>query len=203
MTNKRTSSLILLTESAIMIALATILSMIKVYQAPYGGSITLLSMAPLIVLAMRRGTKVGLIAAFVRSLICLMMGFSDVLWVPTAGGIVLCILFDYIFAFTVLGLGGIFRNVHFSDNETTNLIIASVLGALVATGLRFVCHLISGAVIWYALDLEWYADDPGHIVHRYGAWMFSAIYNGAYMLPEMIETCIGVPLLTKALSKVK
>ena len=203
MQNQRTSRLHLLTESAIMIALATVLSMIKVYQAPYGGSITLLSMAPLIVLAMRRGTKVGLAAAFVRSLICLLLGFSDVMWVPTVGGIVLCILFDYIFAFTVLGLGGIFRNVHFSDNETTNLIIASVLGALVATGLRFLCHVISGAVIWYALDLEWYADDPGHIVHRCGAWMFSLIYNGAYMLPEMIETCIGVPLLTKALSKVK
>ncbi len=126
-----------------MIALATVLSMIKVYQAPYGGSLTLLSMAPLIVLAMRRGTKVGLAAAFVRSLICLLLGFSDVMWVPTVGGIVLCILFDYIFAFTVLGLGGIFRNVHFSDNETTNLIIASVLGALVATGLRFLCHVIS------------------------------------------------------------
>lgn len=201
--NQRSQALRVLCESAIMIALATVLSMIKVYKAPYGGSVTLLSMAPIIVLAMRRGTKAGLAAGFVHALIQLLLGISDVMWVPTAGGIALCILFDYILAFTALGLGGVFRKVRFTGNDTANLIIASVLGALLATGLRFLCHIVSGAVIWYALDLEWYADDPGHIVHRYGAWMFSLLYNGAYMLPEMIETCIGVPLLTKALSKVK
>ena len=80
--------------------------------------------------------------------------------------------------------------------------VAAVLGTLLVTLLRFACHILSGAVIWYALDLEWYADDPDHIVHKYGAWMFSTIYNGTFMLPEIIETVIGVPLLTKALSKV-
>ena len=77
-----------------------------------------------------------------------------------------------------------------------------LLMTLLVTLLRFACHIVSGAVIWYALDLEWYADDPTHIVHKYGAWMFSVIYNGTFMLPEIVETVIGVPLLTKALSKV-
>ena len=202
MANEKNRSVHILAESAIMIALATVLSMIKVYEAPYGGSVTLLSMAPIIILSMRRGVKTGLVAGFVHSLIQLLLGLNNVAWVPTPGGIALCILFDYILPFTLLGLGGCFRTVRFCKNDTANLMGAAVLGTLLVTLLRFACHIISGAVIWYALDLEWYADDPDHIVHKYGAWMFSTIYNGTFMLPEIIETVIGVPLLTKALSKV-
>lgn len=192
-----------LCESAIMIALATVLSMVKVYDAPYGGSVTLLSMAPIIVLSMRRGCKVGLAAAFVHSVLQLLLGLNSVAYVPTPGGIVLCILLDYTLAFTVLGLGGIFRKVRFTSNETANVVIAAALGTLLVTVLRYVCHIVSGAVIWYALDLEWYAEDPTHIVNLYGPWMFSVIYNGTFMLPEIIETCIGVPILTRALHRVK
>ena len=193
----------ILVECAVMIALATVLSFIKVYEAPFGGSVTLLSMAPIIVLSMRHGIKVGLSGAFVYSILQLILGINNVAWVPTAGGIILCILFDYLIPFTLLGLGGIFRNISFTKNKMLNLIIASVLGTLLVTLLRFFCHVVSGAVIWYALDLEWYADDPTHIVHQYGAWMFSLIYNGTFMIPEIIETMIGVPLLTSALVKFK
>lgn len=203
MANEKNRSVHILAESAIMIALATVLSMIKVYEAPYGGSVTLLSMAPIIILSMRRGVKTGLVAGFVHSLIQLLLGLNNVAWVPTPGGIVLCILFDYILPFTLLGLGGCFRNVRFCKNDTANLMVAAVLGTLLVTLLRFACHIVSGAVIWYALDLEWYADDPDHIVFRYGPWMFSMIYNGGYMLPETIATVVGTPILTKALSKVK
>lgn len=193
----------ILAESAIMIALATVLSMIKVWEAPYGGSVTLLSMAPMIILSMRRGIKVAVPAAFVSSLIQLVLGLNNLAWIPTASGIALCALLDYILAFTVLGFGGIFRNIKFSENETANIFVAAILGTLLVVVIRYLCHIVSGAVIWYALDLEWYADDPDHIVNKYGAWLFSAIYNGTFMLPEMIETVIGVPLLTKAVSKVK
>ena len=202
MANEKSRSVHILAESAIMIALATVLSLVKVYEAPYGGSVTLLSMAPIIILSMRRGVNTGLAAGFVHSLIQLLLGLNNVAWVPTPGGIVLCVLFDYILPFTLLGLGGCFRNVRFSKNDTANLFIAAVLGTLLVTVLRYVCHIVSGVAVWYALDLEWYADDPDHIVNKYGPWMFSAIYNGTFMLPEIIETVVGVPLLTKALSKV-
>lgn len=193
----------ILTESAIMVALATVLSMLKIWEAPYGGSVTILSMAPIIILSMRRGVKVGLFAGFAHSLIQLLLGLGTVAYVPTPMGIVVCVLTDYILPFTLLGLGGIFRDVKFTKNTTTNLFIAAALGALLVTVLRFACHIVSGAVIWYALDLEWYADDPTYIVHKYGPWMFSAIYNGGYMIPEIITTVVGTPILTKALSKVK
>lgn len=192
-----------LTESAIMIALATVLSMLKVWEAPYGGSVTVLSMTPIIILSMRRGVKAGLFAGFAHSLIQLLLGLNNVSYIPTPTGMLICVLTDYILPFTLLGLGGIFRNVQFSGNDTLNLFLATALGALLVCALRFACHVISGAVIWYALDLEWYADNPDHIVFRYGPWMFSMIYNGGYMLPETITTVIGTPILTKALSKIK
>ena len=193
----------ILTESAIMVALATVLSMLKIWEAPYGGSVTILSMAPIIVLSMRRGVKVGLFAGFAHSLIQLLLGLGTVAYVPTPMGIVGCVLTDYILPFTLLGLGGLFRDMKFTKNATTNLFLAAALGALLVTLLRYACHIVSGAVIWYALDLEWYADDPSHIVFQYGTWMFSIIYNGGFMIPEIITTVIGTPILTKALSKVK
>ena len=186
-----------------MVALATVLSMVKVYEAPFGGSVTLLSMAPIIILSMRHGVKVGLSGAFVYSILQLLLGLGSVAWVPSAEGVVLCVLLDYIIPFTLLGFAGIFRNVRFTKNDVANLVISAILGTILVTALRFVCHIVSGAVIWYALDLEWYADDPTHIVHKYGAWMFSFVYNGTFMIPEIIETVIGVPILCTALRKVK
>lgn len=202
--NARTSSRTrTLAECAIMVALATVLSMLKIWDSPYGGSVTILSMTPIILLSMRRGIKVGLAAGFAHSVIQLLLGLSTVAYVPTPMGIVICILTDYILPFTLLGLGGCLRNVRFTKNSIVNLVIAAALGAALVTVLRYVCHIVSGAVIWYELDLEWYADDPTHIVNLYGPWTFSAIYNGIYMIPEILATTVGTPLLAKALEKVK
>jgi thiamine transporter len=202
---KRKSALDLhvLTECALMIALATVLSLVKLYEAPFGGAVTLLSMAPIIVISMRHGVGVGLATGFVHSVIQLVLGLANVAWVPDLAGKVLCILLDYILPFTMLGLGGIFREVKFSKNARTNVIVSALLGTLLVTILRFGCHILSGVVIWYVLDLEWYADDPTHIVNRYSKWMFSLVYNGWYMVPEIIETAVGTPLIAAALMKVK
>ncbi len=203
MANKASEKVQILTESAIMIALATVLSLLKIWEAPYGGSVTIVSMAPIIILSLRRGVKTGLLAGFAHSLIQLLLGLNNVAWIPDAGGIVVCILTDYILPFTLLGLGGCFRNVKFTKNDKTNLIIAAIVGTLLVTALRYLSHIVSGAVIWYALDLQWYADDPSHIVHQYGAWLFSVIYNGGYMVPEIITTTIATPILYAALNRVK
>lgn len=200
MANK-SSRIRILTESAVMVALSTVLSMLKIWEAPYGGSVTVLSMAPIIILSLRRGTKVGLCAGFAHALIQLLLGLGTVAYVPTPMGIAICVLTDYILPFTLLGLGGVFRRVRFTKNETLNLCLAAALGALLVTLLRYACHIVSGAVIWYALDLEWYCDDPTHIVNRFGPWMFSIIYNGGYMLPEIVTTVVATPLLSKALSR--
>lgn len=193
----------ILTECAIMVALASVLSMVKLWQSPYGGSVTCLSMAPIILLSLRRGVKTGLLAGFAHGVIQLLLGLSNLSWIPSPSGILICALTDYILPFTLLGLGGVFCHCHFSRKENANLLIAAALGALLVTLLRYLCHLISGAVIWYALDLQWYADDPGHIVNLYGPWVFSLIYNGIYMVPEILATTVATPLLAKALQRVK
>ncbi len=192
-----------LTECALMIALATVLSLVKLYEAPFGGSVTLISMAPIIIISMRHGVGVGIATGFVHSVIQLVFGLSNVAWVPDITGKLLCIALDYVLPFTLLGLGGMFGNVRFSKNERKNTVVAALLGTLVVTLIRFGCHLISGVVIWHALDLVWYADDPSHIVNLYPQWMFSLIYNGWYMLPEIIITAVGTPILASALMKVK
>ena len=185
----------ILAECAITVALATVLSWLKIWDSPYGGSITVLSMTPIILLSMRRGVRVGLLGGLVHSLLQLLFGLSNVAYVPTPMGIVLCILTDYILPFTLLGLAGCVR--------VRNILVSAALGALLVTTLRYLCHIVSGVVIWYELDLVWYADDPSHIVNRFGPWSFSAIYNGIYMIPEIIATTIGSALLAKALEKVK
>ena len=187
----------LLAECAIMLALATVLSMLTVWDSPYGGSVTVLSMAPIILLSLRHGVKTGLLAGFAYSLIQLIQGLNNLAWIPTPMGIILCAILDYILPFTLLGLGGIFRKAF--ENKP---ILAAIFGALLVTVIRYVCHTVAGVVVWYELDLEWYADDPTHIVNLYGPWLFSMIYSAIYMVPEIIITTLGAGLLNKALAKI-
>ncbi len=197
MANKQTR-IHILAESAIMVALATVLSYLKIWNSPFGGSVTVLSMTPIIVLSLRRGVKVGLLSGFAYSLTQLLQSLSNVSYMPTATAVVICVAFDYILPFTLLGLGGMFRRIRFSEKPTRNLMIAAALGAFTVTVIRYVCHVFSGAVVWYELDLVWYADDPSHIVNRYGQWVFSMIYSAVYMVPEIILTTVATPLITRA-----
>lgn len=197
MANKQTR-IHILTESAIMVALATVLSYLKIWSSPYGGSVTLLSMVPIILLSLRRGVKVGLGAGVVYSLIQLLQSLSNVSYMPTATAIVMCVALDYILPFTLLGLGGMYRGIRFAKKDGTNLMIAAALGALTVTVLRYICHTVVGATVWYELDLEWYADDPTHIVNLYGPWVFSIIYSAIYMVPEIVLTTIFTPIIARA-----
>ena len=100
-----------LTLSAIFVALATVLSLIKVIKMPLGGSVTLLSMLPIVMISVMLGAKWGFGSAFVYSLIQLILGITlDGLlgWGLTPVMLVGTILLDYIVAFTVLGIAGIF-----------------------------------------------------------------------------------------------
>ncbi|HBL84572.1 MAG: energy-coupled thiamine transporter ThiT [Clostridiales bacterium GWF2_38_85] len=184
-----------LVESAIMIALATVLSLIKVYEPPLGGSVTILSMVPIILLSYRLGIKWGLSAGFVYSLIQLMLGWANVGYAGAAGyiGIVGCVLLDYIFPFTSLGLAGLFKN---KNNPLKGVLV----GAVVVVLIRFLFHYFSGVVIWYEITKE---QNWNEIVHQYSMWVYSLIYNGSYMGPELITTAIGTPIIYKYLPKNK
>ncbi len=186
----RNKSVLIMAECAVMVALATVLSLIS-FGFPQGGSITLLSMLPILLVSYRRGVKVGVVTGFLYAVIQLLLGLKNLSYLPTAFGVVLCILLDYILPFSAIGLGGMFRSVRLSKNETANRVLTLILGAVIVILFRYLCHILSGVVIWYALDREWYADDPAHMVFRYGAWAFSVIYNGSFMIPELVLTTAG------------
>lgn len=176
----------ILVECAVMIAAATVLSLVKIYEAPLGGSVTLFSMVPILILSFRHGVKWGCASAFVYSVLQLLLGLSSVAWVPTAQGVVLCVLFDYIIAFTVLGLAGIYNPI--KANEYVKII----LGIITACVLRYAAHVISGAVVWYQITKEGQWND---LVNKFGMWTYSAIYNIQYMGPETVITLIAAPAI--------
>ena len=175
-----------------MVALATVRSMIKVWEAPLGGSVTLFSMVPILICGIVHGVKMGLFSAFSYSLIQLLLGIGTVAYVPDPLGIVLCILFDYVLAFTVLGLGGVLAKVRFFKSEKANIYTNITLGALISVLLRFVFHVLSGAVVWYSITKSGGWNDA---VFRYGKWTYSLVYNATFMIPEIILTMVAVPVI--------
>ena len=184
---KKNKNLVILLEGAIMLALATILSEIKLFDAPFGGSITMVGTLPIALMAYRRGVKAGLSTAFVFSLVQLLMGLKNLSYAASAWAVIAIIVFDYIIPFTVLGVVGFFK----SENPTrTKSALKFSLGLIIAFAARFLCHLCSGAVVWYELTKSWSAEDPTNIVFKFSAWTYSFIYNIAYMGPELIITAV-------------
>ena len=171
-----------LTESAIMLAFATILSMVKIVDLPYGGSSTAFSMLPIILIAYRYGTGWGLFTAFAYSLLQLLMGMSSLSFATTAGAAAAIILLDYIVAFLALGLGGVFRGKLHSQGA------ALAAGTVLACVLRYICHVISGCTVWAGLSIP---DSQ--------ALLYSLIYNATYMAPETLITVVGAVYLSKVL----
>ncbi len=162
-----------LCESAIMIALATILSLLKLVDLPYGGSITFASMLPILLIAYRHGTPWGLLTATVHGLMQFILGAGVLSYVTGWKSITAVILFDYVLAFALIGLGGLFKKI---KSQRAGL----VLGALVSCLIRFACHFISGVTVWRDLSIPSDA-----------AAVYSLAYNSTYMIPETLVLCLA------------
>lgn len=168
-----------LTETAVMIALATALSYFSVGNLPFGGSITAFSQVPIIVIGYRYGVKWGALTGVIHGILqMLLQGLGNFAYVKGISAYLILIFADYVFAFMVLGIGGgLFKNI------IKNQAVALGLGAVVASVLRYLCHFVSGATIWK----EYAGDQP--------VWLYSITYNATYMVPELIISVIGVVLL--------
>lgn len=150
-----------LTEIALSIALAVICSFIKVWEMPQGGSVSL-TMVPLFIIAFRGGPVSGFVAGGIYGLISAVLG--GVLYHPMS------LLLDYLFAYSVLGVAGFFKKS----------VTGVICGTFAGTVGRFLFSLISGAVLFAEYAPE--GQNP---------WMYSLIYQAAYMVPELI-ICIAV-----------
>ena len=179
------SNLKKLAVSSIFIALSTILSeLIPSISLPFGGSITVLSMVPVCLIGIMYGVKWGVCANLVYGLIQMFFGFGNFSYATGFLAVIAIALFDYIAAYGVLGLSGVFMKA------VKSKALAAVLGVILCCILRFACHFITGVTVWR------------EIVDPLGAIWYSITYNASYMLPEIITTPLGVFLLlkTKALN---
>lgn len=182
---KKQGTIYNITLSAVMVALGTALSFVKVWEMPLGGSVTLLSMLPIVMVSCMLGVKWGLASAFVYAAIQLFVDLGKVLsWGLTPAMLIGTLLFDYIIAFTVLGLAGLFVKKGY---------YGVLGGTALAVALRFVSHFVSGYVIFR--NLEQFSIFGNVFTNK--PFLYSVAYNGFYMLPELVLTLIGTAILFK------
>lgn len=168
---KRTSTRILV-ECSMMLALATVLSMLKLVEMPYGGSVTLASMLPILIVAYRHGVRYGLLCGACYALMQQLLGLKNLSYFTTWYSVVAVIVLDYLLAFVLIGLGGAFRKK--MKSQSLSLFCGCVLVCVV----RYVLHTLSGATVWAGLSIPSEA-----------ALVYSLGYNATYMLPETIILC--------------
>lgn len=216
MRTEKTKKLVL---SAMLIALGSAISLVSEWipflNLPFGGTVTLASLLPLVLISCLYGVRWGLGSAFVYSLIQMAIGFRTVsgLFLPgdsQAESIfaAFAILFlDYVAAYTSVGLSGIFR-------KRLSRKWAIFFGSLFGLALCYFFHTLSG-YIFYGAWAEWFFVDSAakdlaiskfvmaHFSGKGLALCYSLVYNGLYMIPEMILTaCAGlvaarIPLIKK------
>ena len=167
-----------LCEGAIMVAIAQILSYIKLWEMPWGGSIVL-AMVPIILFSVRWGLGSGLLAGFVFGVLQFMFdgGFA-IGWQSIIG--------DYLLAFTVLGLAGLMKGKK----------LGVFWGTLIGGVARFLVHYVVGATIWAA-----YMPDAFFGMTMTSPWIYSLLYNIAYMGPNIIITLVIFGLLYVPMKK--
>ncbi len=163
-----------LVESALMIALATVLSLVKLADLPYGGSVTLASMLPIILISYRNGLGWGLGTGLAYAVLQQLLGLKNLTYVTGAPSVIAVIFLDYLLAFTVIGLAGMFRRVIRDQGASL------AAGTGVVCVLRYICHVIAGATVWAGLSIP-----------TAGAIGYSLIYNATYMIPETIVTVLA------------
>ena len=193
--------------TAMMLAIATVIaficSLIPFLNFPFGGGITICSMLPIVLISYMYGTKWGLFTGFTYSVIQMMLGYGTIgaLFTPASdsyqgiiNALLICVI-DYILAYTSLGLGGIFRN------KVENKGLALCLGSIVALIVCYAFHVLSG-FIFYGAWASWFFEDTVMAELAVSKWimstftggglslLYSLIYNGCYMIPEIIITAV-------------
>ncbi len=153
----------ILCEGALFVAMAQVLGFVKLWELPYGGSITF-AMLPLFIFSVRWGCRNAFLASFSFGLLQFLFdgGFA-LTWQSMLG--------DYILAFGVLGLAGLFQG------KRWGIFAGTILGC----AARFTVHYVVGATIWAA-----YMPDEFFGMTMTSPWTYSLLYNGSCMLLNML-----------------
>lgn len=206
-----------LTLSAMMIALATALAavcaLIPFLNLPFGGGFTIASMLPIVIVSYMYGIRWGLFSsavyAVIQILMDLMLGTAGstimALFMPSSDDFmgffaaIMILLLDYLVAYTVLGLGGLFRNKF--QSKTAGLCV----GVVFALSLRYLVHMISG-YIFYGAWAEWFFSQEGFtlgnkildaVSGQLLPIVYTVVYNGLYMIPEIVITAVAAVIVAR------
>lgn len=158
----------MLVTGAVCIAMSFLLSYLKLFSMPTGGSVTVVSMLPLMLFGWLYGVVPGCIAGAAYGILQFIQKPYIYHWVQ--------VLLDYPVAFAMLGLAGVFRRV---DKPW-----ALPAGVLVASFGRFLAHTVSGLIFFTDFTS----------VSLWGGIWASALYNGGYMAVEAAITAVVVAL---------
>ncbi len=202
----------MLVESAMLLTLGIVLEVVGRMVIPpmaFGGQLTLVSMLPIVLVSYRYGVKWGLFSGGVYALLQMAIGMNTVTAAFQPGYFgdqamifraLIMVIMDYGIAYTVLGLGGIFRN------KIKRTGVSLMCGSIVALSCRYLAHIISGFVLFSGWA-EWFFTQEG-----FPAWgeklvesvssdmlgfIYSVVYNGMYMIPEIILTGIAALLVAR------
>ncbi|MDE6058912.1 MAG: energy-coupled thiamine transporter ThiT [Clostridia bacterium] len=160
--------------AAICIAMSFALSYLRIVKLPQGGSVTIASLLPLMIYAYMFGTKKGVFAGMIYGIL---QAVQDPWIVHPAQ-----FLLDYPIAFAAIGVAGMFANIKKLDKLPQ---IQFALGAIVASVLRYLAHILSGVFAFseYALDA---AENP------ISPWIYSLTYNSFVFVDIAIVIAAGV-----------
>ncbi len=185
---KTTTSLRALCEAAIMVALAAVFSLLRF--PPFrldlwgnGGSVDFV-MVPIIVLGFRRGWKFAIPAGLALGIIECLVGSGIGYGLPS-------VLLDYVLAYGAVGVAGFFRNQKWG----------LIWGTVAASVARFAFHFLSGITIW-RLAMGDSVELFGSTFGGNTAVLYSLVYNGSYMLGNLIIALLVVSVLGKAIKKI-
>ena len=186
-----------LVETGLLLALGIILDTFFKIDGiwAYGGSVTLFAMLPLVIIAYKYGVLWGCLSGVAHGLITMLIsGFRSgglAVMVQENEGwkkFIFVVLLDYILAFAVIGIAGL-----------TPKFMKSTLGvgAVIGLAARYVVHIVSGYVL-FGTYAEWFFSQSGWgqaILEKLQGnllmFVYSVVYNGLYMVPEIIITAVG------------
>ena len=169
--------------AGVALSLSFVLSFIKVTPVQYGGSITLASLAPLLIYAYYFGVVKALICGFIYGL----LQFIQDPYILTPATFAL----DYLLAFSSVCLMGLF-----SKRKLNASVI--VLGTVISIFARFVMHFISG-ILYFNLGAIW-VNLPAE-----SAVTYSLLYQTVYLIPDLIICLTAMLILykTRVIERIK
>ena len=209
MMNRKTKRL---TESAMLLSLALVLEVVSkmcIPPMPFGGQVTLVSMLPVVLISYRHGVRRGLIAGLCYGFIEMALGGGTVTAAfqpgyfgdgAMLGRALIMVVLDYVLAFTALGLGGCVRDLIHRPGP------GLMMAGIVSLTCRYFVHVLSGYILfggWAAWFFSqdgfpaWGAALVDSLSPKVLALAYSVIYNGMYMVPEIVLTAAVALLISR------